>query len=74
MMEALNTCETSVNFYESTRRNFPEDSYLHTHRREDLSEISHRGYGIHCTYVRFQVLTAASMVFRIVFWDVLRVK
>jgi hypothetical protein len=33
-MEAVNTSETSVNFYEITRRSIPEDSHLHTRRRE----------------------------------------
>jgi hypothetical protein len=28
MMEAVSTSETSVNFYQTTRRNIPEDSYL----------------------------------------------
>jgi hypothetical protein len=28
MMEAASTTETSVNFYETTRRNIPEDSHL----------------------------------------------
>jgi hypothetical protein len=28
MMEAVNTSETSVNFYQTTRRNVPEDSHL----------------------------------------------
>jgi hypothetical protein len=28
MMEAVNTSETSVNFYQTTRRNIPEDSHL----------------------------------------------
>jgi hypothetical protein len=27
--EAVSTSEKSVNFYQSTRRNNPEDSYLH---------------------------------------------
>jgi NADPH-dependent 7-cyano-7-deazaguanine reductase QueF len=27
MMEAANTSETSVNFYQTTRRNIPEDSH-----------------------------------------------
>jgi hypothetical protein len=36
MMEAVITSETSVNFYETTRRNIPEDSHLHTRRRENL--------------------------------------
>jgi hypothetical protein len=29
MMEAASTSETSVNFYQTTRRNIPEDSHLH---------------------------------------------
>jgi hypothetical protein len=29
MMEAANTSQTSENFYETTRRNNPEDSHLH---------------------------------------------
>jgi hypothetical protein len=33
MMEALSTSETSVDFYEATRCNIPEDSHFHTHRR-----------------------------------------
>jgi hypothetical protein len=28
MMEAVNTYETPVNFYQTTRRNNPEDSHL----------------------------------------------
>jgi hypothetical protein len=28
-MEAESTYETSVNFYQTTRRNIPEDSHLH---------------------------------------------
>jgi hypothetical protein len=36
MMEAANTSETSVNFYQTTWRNNPEDSHLHTRRRENL--------------------------------------
>jgi hypothetical protein len=40
MMEAASTSETSVYFYQVTRRNIPEDSRLHTCRRENLK--SHR--------------------------------
>jgi hypothetical protein len=29
MMEAASTSETSVNFYQTARRNIPEDSHLH---------------------------------------------
>jgi hypothetical protein len=36
MMEAASTSETSVNFYQTTRRNIPEDNHLHTRRRENL--------------------------------------
>jgi hypothetical protein len=36
MMEAESTSETLVNFYQTTRRYNPEDSNLHTHRRENL--------------------------------------
>jgi hypothetical protein len=36
MMEALSTSETSVILYETTRRNIPEDSHIHTRRRENL--------------------------------------
>jgi hypothetical protein len=42
MMEAASTFETSVNFYQTTRRNNPEDSHLHTRHRENLK--SHSGY------------------------------
>jgi hypothetical protein len=36
MWEAASASETSVNFYQTTRRNNPEDSHLHTHRSENL--------------------------------------
>jgi hypothetical protein len=36
MMEAASTSETSVNLYQTTRRNYPEDSHLHTRHRENL--------------------------------------
>jgi hypothetical protein len=36
MLEAASTSETSVNFYQTTRRYNPEDSNLHTRRREHL--------------------------------------
>jgi hypothetical protein len=37
MMEAASTSEMSANFYQTTRRNNPEDSHLHTRRRENIS-------------------------------------
>jgi hypothetical protein len=36
MLEAVSTSETSVNVNVTTRRYIPEDSKLHTRRREDL--------------------------------------
>jgi hypothetical protein len=36
MMEAARTSETLVNFYRTTWCYNPEDSNLHTHRRENL--------------------------------------
>jgi hypothetical protein len=35
MMAAVSTSQTSVNFYQTTRRNIPEDSHLHTRHREN---------------------------------------
>jgi hypothetical protein len=42
MMEAVSTSETSVNFYQTTRLNIPEDSRLHYRHGENL--ISHTEY------------------------------
>jgi hypothetical protein len=36
MMEAASTCEMSVNFYQTTWCNIPEDSHLHTYHHEIL--------------------------------------
>jgi hypothetical protein len=36
MMEAVSTSEMSVNIYQNTGHNNPEDSHLHTSRRENL--------------------------------------
>jgi hypothetical protein len=35
-MEAVRTSETSVNVYQTSRRNMPEDSHLRAHRRKNL--------------------------------------
>jgi hypothetical protein len=42
MMEAARTFETLLNFYQTIRCYNPEDSYLRTHRRENL--ISYKYY------------------------------
>jgi hypothetical protein len=36
MMEAISTSDTSVSFYDTVRRNIPEDSNFHPRRRENL--------------------------------------
>jgi hypothetical protein len=36
MMEAVSTCETSVNFYQTARHYNPDDSHLHARRHGDL--------------------------------------
>jgi hypothetical protein len=36
MMEAASTYEMSVNIYQTTRRNNPEDSHLNSHHHENL--------------------------------------
>jgi hypothetical protein len=35
-MEAVQTSDMQVNLHQSTRRYNPDDSHLHTHRRENL--------------------------------------
>jgi hypothetical protein len=36
MMEAVSSSEMLVSIYQTTRRNIPEDSHLHTRRHENL--------------------------------------
>jgi hypothetical protein len=40
MMEPVQTSETFVNSHQSTRRYKPEDSHLHSHRRENLKSYN----------------------------------
>jgi hypothetical protein len=51
MMEAASTFETSASFYQTTWRNVPEDSHLHTCRRENLETCR-----FHLDSVYFSVL------------------
>jgi hypothetical protein len=39
MIEAGNIPETSVNFYQPTQCNIPEDSHLYTHHHENLKYL-----------------------------------
>jgi hypothetical protein len=48
MMEAASTSETSESFYQTTWRNIPEDSHLHTRRCEILK--SHLIVVLLCQY------------------------
>jgi hypothetical protein len=40
VMEAVSTPETSVNFYQSTRRNIPEDSHFNLEPKTHFDIIS----------------------------------
>jgi hypothetical protein len=40
LMDSASTSETSVKSYQTTGRNNPEDSHLHTRRRENLKSRS----------------------------------
>jgi hypothetical protein len=51
MMEAARTFETSVKFSQTTRRYNPGDSYLRTHRRENLK--SYRNSVVYKTSVKY---------------------
>jgi hypothetical protein len=52
MMEATSTSQTSVYYYQTTRRNNPKDSRVHTRRRENLKSHS----------VRLPISTSAKAV------------
>jgi hypothetical protein len=53
MMEAVSTSKTSINVYQTTRCNIPEDSHPHTRRCENLK--SHQGasnvYFLYCSVI-----------------------
>jgi hypothetical protein len=44
MMKAASTSETSVNFYQSTRRYNPEESHIYIRRHEDLKSHLKEGF------------------------------
>jgi hypothetical protein len=45
MMEAISTSEMSVNVYQTTRRNIPDDSHLHTCRENLKSQSDTKYFG-----------------------------
>jgi hypothetical protein len=63
VVEAGRTSETSVNFYESTRRNIPEDGHLHTSRRENLK--SHIIILLRARMYEFRISTWTNLDFMI---------
>jgi hypothetical protein len=44
VLETASSSETSVNFYQITRRNIPEDSHLHPRCRENLKSQQHMNW------------------------------
>jgi uncharacterized membrane protein YGL010W len=46
MMETASSSETSVNLYQTTRLNIPEDSHLHTRLRENL-----KSHHVSCSFI-----------------------
>jgi hypothetical protein len=73
MMEAASTSETSVNFYRTTRHYNPEDSHLHTRRRENLKSnftladpsvvLSVAGYALHSRANEHQEIILSFMFY-----------
>jgi hypothetical protein len=50
MMEAANTSETSIHFYQTTRRNISEDSHIHIRRRENL-----KSHNVYLPYLQIKI-------------------
>jgi hypothetical protein len=58
MMEAASTSQTSVNSYQTTRRNIQEDSHLHIRRRENLK--SHRIFSLFVIQLLYDTVSIAE--------------
>jgi hypothetical protein len=66
MMEAVQTSETLINSYQSTRRYNPDDSHLQSHRRENLkSYLSDGLFGLS----RKTLLSAKSSIMCVILVD-----
>jgi hypothetical protein len=46
MMDTTSISETSVNFYQTIRRNIPHGSHLHTRRRKNIKSNLRKFFGI----------------------------
>jgi hypothetical protein len=55
MVEAVRISETSVNFNVTTWRYIPEDSKLHTRRRENLKSHTVLNKSVICLYLQASV-------------------
>jgi hypothetical protein len=62
MIEAERTCETLVNFYQTTRRYNPEDSHLQTHKR--VCELHSEFFERHCTLKTTKLLRQTTYAMR----------
>jgi hypothetical protein len=61
MMEAARTCETSVDIQLRTRQYIPEDSELHTRRREKIkSQIEDVSFFVFIVYLKEMVFFFAG--------------
>jgi hypothetical protein len=65
IMGAVSSSETSGSFYQTTRDNIPEDSRLHTRRRENLKppHVSSCPLGEQkrCNNIHLQVCSSSTM-------------
>jgi hypothetical protein len=63
MMEAANTSEMLVNFYQTTQCNNPEDSHLHTHCCENLkSHISPTLFSKYMFYIAYIIVFVTVII------------
>jgi hypothetical protein len=58
MIEAANTSETSINFYETTRRYIAEDGLLHP--RRNVPEDSYHLSALTSSFPRFRYASLAT--------------
>jgi hypothetical protein len=65
MMEAVSTSETSANFYQTTWRNIPEDSRLHTNLCDNLKH--HASFWCSTEYVLGSPKLTVSSTARLIF-------